>query len=375
MTEHPEQQNLKSEVDYNASDDSTAASMMFDKAVWHGFCEIESEPALFNVMLRDWGVKGVKVQEVVSLDREMLGFLQYTVNCACASVALLNIINNIDDVDIGEQLHHFKAFTMEFTPALRGDAISNFKFVKQVHNSFARRMDILNADLQLKNDSTVKKSKASKRNQSFDESEAGFHFIAFVPANGKVWKFDGLERQPQSLGNYIGEDWLELARPEIQSRMAEYEEDQIEFSILSLVRDPIIEIVNQLALNVKSLITIDEQLSNCPTLSGLDCLDDGTVTGPDLSLNLTQSILEKAAVPEDDLQRYKTISRDCLLSLRKALVDAQKAIRASIKEEQQSCEADNNYADKRRHDYGPAVQRWLQLLARKGLIEYVATEE
>ncbi|KAK5700403.1 hypothetical protein LTS12_028417 [Elasticomyces elasticus] len=46
---------------------------------WNGFCEIESEPALFNVMLRDFGVKGVRVQEVVSLDEEMMAFLQYGV--------------------------------------------------------------------------------------------------------------------------------------------------------------------------------------------------------------------------------------------------------------------------------------------------------
>ena len=61
-----------------------------------------------------------------------------TVNSACASVALLNIINNIDGIDLGEELQHFKDFTMPFTPALRGDAIGNFKFVKQIHNSFGR---------------------------------------------------------------------------------------------------------------------------------------------------------------------------------------------------------------------------------------------
>jgi ubiquitin carboxyl-terminal hydrolase L5 len=32
--------------------------------------------ALFNVMLRDFGVKGVKIQEVVSLDEEMMTFLK-----------------------------------------------------------------------------------------------------------------------------------------------------------------------------------------------------------------------------------------------------------------------------------------------------------
>jgi ubiquitin carboxyl-terminal hydrolase L5 len=39
-----------------------------------------SHKAFFNVMLRDFGVKGVKVQEVVSLDDEMLEFLQYVIS-------------------------------------------------------------------------------------------------------------------------------------------------------------------------------------------------------------------------------------------------------------------------------------------------------
>lgn len=65
-----------------------------DKANWNGFCEIESEPvscyhqiiafkdviahnqlAFFNVMLRDFGVRGIKVQEIFSLDDDMLACL------------------------------------------------------------------------------------------------------------------------------------------------------------------------------------------------------------------------------------------------------------------------------------------------------------
>lgn len=58
-------------------------------------------------------------------------------------------------------------------------------------------MDMLNADLQLKNDATSrKKSKV----QDSDEDSAGFHFIAFVPVQNRVWKLDGLERQPQNMG-------------------------------------------------------------------------------------------------------------------------------------------------------------------------------
>ena len=69
------------------------AATATDRKAWKGFCEIESEPvcyvhkslervlvlihpeAYFNIMLRDFGVEGVKVQEIVSLDEELLACL------------------------------------------------------------------------------------------------------------------------------------------------------------------------------------------------------------------------------------------------------------------------------------------------------------
>ena len=53
-------------------------------------------------------------------------------------MALINIVNNIPDIDLGEHLRAFKDFTKDFTPALRGIEIANFDFVKRIHNSFAR---------------------------------------------------------------------------------------------------------------------------------------------------------------------------------------------------------------------------------------------
>ena len=62
-------------------------------------------------------------------------------------------------------------------------------------------MDRLNSDLQLKDEATTKKTQSKKgKRQDEDETDAAFHFIAFVPAMGKVWKLDGLERQPQAIG-------------------------------------------------------------------------------------------------------------------------------------------------------------------------------
>lgn len=49
-------------------------------------------------------------------------------------------MNNIP-IELGENLEAFKRFTADFTPVLRGDAISNYEFVKEIHNSFARYVD------------------------------------------------------------------------------------------------------------------------------------------------------------------------------------------------------------------------------------------
>ena len=59
---------------------------------------------------------------------------------------------------------------------------------------------MLNEDLHMKNEASARSKGGKKSKDSEDESVAGFHFIAFVPVDGRVWKLDGLERQPQNLG-------------------------------------------------------------------------------------------------------------------------------------------------------------------------------
>ncbi|KAL1983079.1 hypothetical protein VTN96DRAFT_492 [Rasamsonia emersonii] len=381
-----------------------------DRGTWNGFCEIESEPALFNVMLREFGVKGIKVQEVVSLDDGMMSllpkpvygliflfrwreddpgkqeascpdgiwFANQTASNACASVALLNIVNNIEGIELGENLKNFKDFTTPFTPALRGDAIANFEFIKRIHNSFARTMDMLNSDLQLRNEAMTRRSLSAKGQQDDNTSEAGFHFIAFVPVMGRVWKFDGLERQPQGLGPCSGDDWLELVKPELLARMTEYEEDQIEFSILSLVRDPIIERIGELALNVKRLRKLSERLGDnqdgtSAAAQPVTHLDD-IILGPAPAFELSQEDIDLAKIPDDQEEVYQRCSFQELILEHERLRSSQRAIKASIQEELQSRQRDDDYAAGRRHDYSSAVYFWARILARKGVIRDLISE-
>jgi ubiquitin carboxyl-terminal hydrolase L5 len=171
--------------------------------------------------------------------------------------------------------------------------------------------------------------------------------------------------------------WLDVAKPEIISKMAAYEEDQIEFSMLSLVKDPMVELVARLAGNVKSLSAIDDLLSKAgvadPERQSLP-LSDGTVYGPDSSFNLTQEIIDHASIPEIEMSKFQSATCEELRQYRLDIAAEQPGIRASIGEEQQSQRADENYAAGRRHDYGPAVHTWVRMLARKGVAETLVQE-
>ncbi|KAL9123216.1 MAG: hypothetical protein Q9187_000233 [Circinaria calcarea] len=436
------------------NDPSTAATDE-DKRRWNGFCEIESEPvrlsdvseAFFNVMLKQFGVKGVKVQEVVSLDKELLAWLprpvygliflykwreddpvkqepscppniwfaNQTIDNACASIALLNIVNNISNIDLGEHLQQFKDFTSSFTPALRGDAIGNFEFVKQIHNSFARRqgdvsvrtencvrkIDMLNGDLFLKNGATAGRRSKKKSQGKNDSSDTSFHFIAFVPIDGKVWKLDGLERQPQSIGKdptdvalsepglidamdagvIQDDDWLGQVKPDIEARMGGYEDGQIEFAVLSLVKDPLLDLVRRLAVNVKGRQAVSAHLNQVhPDWQDFTTRSRDTngstfedaISGPNEAYNLIPKAVETAVIPEAVQHMILDGSTAAdLLACHQGLVTAEAGLWQLVKNEVESNRRDEERAASRRHDHSPLIQSWIRTHARRGVIKTI----
>ena len=70
---------------------------------------------------------------------------------------------------------------------------------------------MMNVDLRLKEDviasskrKAAKSKKSKKRRKVADkgEDDIGFHFVAYVPACGQVWRMDGMELTPKSLGKH-----------------------------------------------------------------------------------------------------------------------------------------------------------------------------
>ena len=152
--------------------------------------------------------------------------------------------------------------------------------------------------------------------------------------------------------------------------MAEYEEGQIEFSILSLVRDPLLDLIPRLAENVKSLTVIAAYLKDAASRNVLGderqrCEVEGTLTSADSAYGLKQEAIEQANVSSKvDLALQSRVLSD-VLDCRRELLHSQATLRASIRDEYEAKHMEDQKANARRYDYGPLALKLAQVLARK----------
>ncbi|KAI1486066.1 cysteine proteinase [Biscogniauxia mediterranea] len=273
-----------------------------ERKEYRGWVELESEPAFFNAMLQELGAEDFKVQEVFGLDESTLDDLpkpvhgliflyQYTdadgshgtrQDCpdnlwfgnqttanACATVALMNILMNAQGVEFGPELQQFKEATKSLPSPHRGHALDTNDFIRVIHNSVARRTDLVSEDLLLDNKfemaekrrkmSLLKKKMAYRRvTRKKADRETSFHYIAYVPVDGQVWELDGFETKPLCLGPHADNaiSWLTLAGRAIQTRMLrggddDSSSDYLSFNLLALCHSPLGALTRALSTSLR----------------------------------------------------------------------------------------------------------------------------
>jgi ubiquitin carboxyl-terminal hydrolase L5 len=387
-------------------------TQQIDAGAWQGFCEIESEPACFSVILRDMGVQGVLVREAFSVDPMLLATLpqpiyglillfrhrkfgrtnqatecpsnlwfanQLPAQNSCATLAMMNIIMNNTDIDIGEHLRQFKDFTQDLTPFQRGEAFANFDFVKKIHNSFAKTMDIFESDKHLCN--KVKRAKreidgkkerrASADSAATDDStdsyvENAHHFIAFAPVGDEVWKLDGLDAQPALLGTFggrEGETWLSTAADTIATVMAAGDDD---YNIIALTRSPLLLLRKRLAEIYHVMHYVESRLDSID--AKWEILSASIEKFPDLQMlgvndHLASSLADATKCEIDGEQMQQLLGR------RTRLLQTSSQLATNIMIEMQSEVDENQKAAQRRFDCAPVIKKWMEMLAGNGYLE------
>lgn len=220
------------------------------------WCLIESDPGVFTDLIQKFGVKGVQVEELWSLDDDSFNnlkpvhgliflfkwqqeeesqgtlvqdsrldkifFAKQMINNACATQAILSILlnNKHPDLQLGSTLTEFKEFTQSFDLHMKGLALSNSDTIRNVHNSFARQTLF----------------EFESKQPSKDEDV--FHFVGYIPIDGRLYELDGLKDGPLDLGPIpSSSDWLTVVQPVIQRRIQKYSEGEIHFNLMALVSD------------------------------------------------------------------------------------------------------------------------------------------
>jgi ubiquitin carboxyl-terminal hydrolase L5 len=293
---------------------------------------------------------------------------------------------NAEDIELGDRLKAFKESSAPLIPPLRGDLLCNTTWIRTVHNQFARRLDLLNADLVLEQEAKAakkRKARPAKRARTKPSTDAAFHFIAYVPVGDEVYQLDGLEKAPACIGKIDEDthDWTAVARPFIESRMLQYESEQLSFNLLALCGSPLRQLREELVANITEWAQIENTMrainpSLAPSPAGNTMhasdprLEDFGIPGP-LTIDPPDSRHSLGAQPLDAggptlMQKLEARCEE--------LENEQARLRAEYASEVTMGEDDARRASGRKKDYTPFIHRWVEKLAEMGALQEIAEE-
>jgi ubiquitin carboxyl-terminal hydrolase L5 len=218
-------------------------------------------------------------------------------------------------------------------------------------------------------------AKAAAKKKADALARARHHYVAYLPINGELWKLDGMDDQPLNLGPCDQDTWLHSVAPLIQASMTDLSEENIDFSLLAVVQDPLYNDTTDLAVNIKTMQQIDEELAkvdpNWPVHEdAADCLGDESLDGASEDYKVTVEMIDSAQISSANHEKFqKPQSVGALLKLKKCLISQQKMLKSSIRSGKAEEDERQEQVNMRRRDFGPLIQWQLMDLIDNGVLD------
>jgi len=322
------------------------------------WCTIESDPGVFTELIQAIGVEDIQVEELYSLDDDSLEavkpvyglvflfkyiddtpevepkeapgvfFAKQVITNACATQAILAILLNHSSIKLGRNLADFREFTKDFPPDLKGLAISNSEQIRIAHNGFARPEPF------------------SFEMKTARQDDDAFHFISYVPVNGRLYELDGLQPNPIDHGECTFDNWLKLATPVIQKRINKYSNSEIRFNLMAIIKD-------RKTLILESLNDLEKRR---------ECINRMKLKQPIENGRERIKINEKTIFEELPLEMSE---EKCDEELQRVIAEEQK-LGNQLKNEKNKSESWRIENIRRKHNYIPFIVNFAKILAKKG---------
>ncbi|KNC50158.1 uncharacterized protein AMSG_11962 [Thecamonas trahens ATCC 50062] len=349
------------------------------------WCTIESDPGVFTELIEKIGVEGVQVEELYSLDDETMAsiepiygfiflfkydssmsssgqaetdasahpglfFAKQVINNACATQAIISVLLNVPQIEVGATLAEYKDFAASMDPELRGLALSNQETIKRMHNSFARPEPFV-----------MESARATKEDDVY-------HFVSYIPFGDSLYELDGLQAGPINHGP-VGESWLAKAREVIAARIEKYASSEIRFNLLAVVKNRRTLYCEDIVAKKATLRAAAAALQASTDGSALDGLDMpmieayGAVTPEELELSRISdpdapSLVNGGEPLPADLAGLRALAA--------SLPDEITILINKIQAEKAKYAAWQLDNIRRKHNYVPFIVAMLKHLARKG---------
>lgn len=320
------------------------------------WCTIESDPGVFSELIKNIGVKGVQVDEIIDMDILEVGnepvygliflfkymtnsgykpnvltswdkdlfFAKQEVQNACATQAILGVLlNNTDKLDIGPTLTELKSFTNGMDPSTCGIAISNSEKIRLEHNKFTHPEPFV---------FTKKKAK---------DGDDVFHFVAYIHFKNAIYEIDGLQKGPILIeDNVKNEEWIKKVKPSIQNRINLYSQSEIKFNLLALVPD-----------RLEKSKKLDEELNKRKNYI------EGLIKG------------NKPSNDNKEMEEYNKMNKNQLENSLKDFENSIKNNLQTIKDEENRVQKYKEENERRQFNYIPFIYELLKTMAEKGQLE------